>query len=315
MNNQEEPLAIGVVAQAQQDVHPQAQEETRPGGEEVEEQDISMVVLPEERDWAHDIKRAVQEAEHLDPLSDFDYVHYAIVTQGNLQDALYRIEGIQACKREYHIENTVDQGVEQIRLHMDEVVPGFLLHVDLCPVTNEPICVLDNAAFFPKFIKAGCPRRGPDYYWKTYLVASYYIMMACQPTMEAIRGGLTIILDCAEVEWKNVSMAFESQVNDELRSFYPQKYKTVLAYNTHVISNLGWSLFKQYMDESMKATLKLGCKILEPEFAANMEGVETPTRLRELFLQPTKEIARVNLLRRVRELLTLREENVRNFKL
>ena len=111
----------------------------------------------------------------------------------------------------------------------------------------------------------------------------------------------------------NVSM--DEQVREELLSYYPQKFKTVLAYNTHVIATVGWSLYKQYMDPSMKNTLKLGCKILEPEFAANMEGVETPSRLRELFLQPTKEEARTNLLRRVRELLTRREENVRNFKL
>lgn len=318
MNHQEEPLVIGVAAPAQQD-EPAQQEETRPEEEEEEDvppvDDYSMMILPEEREWALEIKRAVQEADHLDSssLSDFDYVHYAIVTQGQLPDALYRIEGMQACQREYQIHNTVEQGVEHIRWHMDKVAPGFLLHLDLCPVTNEPICVLDNSAFYPKIIQAGCPKRGPDYYWTIYLVANYYIMLTCQPTFEAIREGITVIFDCAEVEWKNVSMAFESQMSDELRAYYPQKYKTVLAYNTHVIANLAWSLFKQYMDDSMKATLKLGCKILEPEFAP--EGIETPHRLRELFLQPTEETARENLLRRVSELLTRREENVRTFTL
>ena len=308
MNNQQEPQAP---AQADEhDAHGPnfllAQSEL------LHQEDPSMIVLPDEREWAFSIKRAVNEADHLDPLADFEYVQYAIITQGDVAGALDRIEGMQTFKREYNIDNSVEQGIEHLRLDMELISPGFLLHLDTCPETNGPIIVCDYSDFDPKFIRSACPDRGPDYYWRTYVVTSYYKVYTCQPTFASIREGLVLLVDCAEVEWTNLSIDFETQMTEELRRFYPLKYKKVLAYNTHLIANLGWSLFKKFMSPSMRETLKVGCKIIGP--VSNVE-TETPTRLHELFMQPSKEVVQNNLLQRARDLLTIRTENTRKFKL
>lgn len=272
-------------------------------------QDRSMMVLPEERQWALEIKQAVNEAQHLEPLSDFDCVHMAMITRGNTPEALFRVQGMQEFRREYGVDSSLRQGAEVLERTM-HLMPGFLLHLDNCPDTNEGILVWDASIFKPALLLSPSKEHGVDYYWKTYVVTCYYLYIICQPDLASIREGLTLILDCGRVEWDNVSMDFEKRMHDELRAYYPLKWKKILAYNTATIANVGWSLYKQFMNPHMRNCLQLGCQIICPD-----PTVSSPTYLYELFLQPSLEESQFNILRRAVDLLTIRAENVRSFKL
>ena len=268
-------------------------------------QDDTMTISPQERQWAMEIKQAVNESEDLKPLTDFDYVQYAMVTLGNTQEALFRIAGMQAFREEYGIDNSVEQAVDHLDRAM-QMLPGFILHLDNCPHTNEAIMVWDASVCYPQRILSINPDHGPDHNWKTYVVAHYYMTLASQPTLFSVRDGLTLLIDCGQVGWENVSMDFQRRMNDELRGFYPLKWKRILAYNTAVIANVGWSLFKQFMSPHMRESLKLGCQVA---------GSQSETRLCQLFLQPSLEGAKDNILGRFRTLLLLRHQKAMRFRL
>lgn len=264
-----------------------------------------MIVLPEEREWAVVIKRAVLEADHLHPLSDYEYVQYAIISQGDIHDALERISAQQTFKTKYHIDDSVDQGRRYLGWVMNNI-PGFVLYLDNHVETNESIIAWECSVFNPKEIMKD------DKAWEAYMTFSYYLYSLSQPTFASIRAGIVLLLDCAEVEWKNVSMEFQQRTHEELRNSYPFKYKRVLAYNTHLIANLGWSLFKKIMSPTMRDSLQLGCRI---DLSPALDGPEALSRLRQLLFQPSQEVAQTNILRRAGDLLAKRVENVSTFKL
>lgn len=269
------------------------------------QQDDTMIVSATERQWALAIKQAVVESEGLKPLSDFEYVQYAMVTQGNTQEALFRIGGMQAFKEEYGIDHSVEQATAALESTLG-VLPGFVLHLDCCPHTNEAIMVWDARMCKPERVLSVHSEHGPDYNWKNYVVAHYYMNYSAQPTLYTVRDGLTLLIDCGQVGWDNVNMDFQRRMNEELRNFYPLKWKRVLAYNTAVISNIGWSLFKPFMSPNMQQSLKLGCQVA---------GSEAGIRLCELFLQPSAGGAHHNILRRFQNLLIMRNENAKRFRL
>ncbi|CAB9511544.1 expressed unknown protein [Seminavis robusta] len=265
----------------------------------------SMAITSEERQWALAIKQAVSESEELSPINDFDLVQYAMITQGNTEEALARMEGMQSFREHYDIDNSAEQGVRCLQLAMD-LLPRFLLHLDNCPDTNEAILAWDASVFYPDLVLAPCSQRGADFYWKNYVSASYYMYYCTQPNLASIRKGLTLLLDCGQVEWENVSIDFERRMHDELRGYYPLKWNQLLAYNTAFIANVGWGLFKQFMNPHMRESLQLGCQV---------SGADSSTRLYELFLQPSLEGAQINILRRARDLLLMRAQNAQSFTL
>lgn len=267
--------------------------------------DDTMNITSQERQWAFAIKQAVHDSEELKAITDFDYVQYAMVTQGNTQEALFRIGGMQAFREAYGINHTVEQAVDYLNRTM-QMLPGFILHLDNCPHTQEAIMVWDASVCYPEKILSLNREHGAEYNWKTYVVAHYYMNYCCQPTLYSVRDGLTLLMDCGQVGWENISMDFQRRMNDELRTFFPLKWKRILAYNTAVIANVGWGLFKQFMPPHMRESLKLGCQIA---------GSGAETRLSELFLQPSLDGAKDNILRRVQSLILQRNENATRFRL
>lgn len=267
--------------------------------------DDTMKISALEKQWALALQQAVKESDGLKPLTDFEYVQHAIVSQGNVQEALFRIRGLQAFREEYGIDHSLEQALDYLTRAM-QMLPGFILHLDNCPFTNEAIMVWDASACYPEKVLSLERTTGKEYNWKTYVVAHYYMNYLCQPTLFAVRDGLTILIDCGDVSWNNVSMDFQKRMNDELRLYFPLRWKRILAYNTATIANIGWGLFKRLMPQNMRTSLKLGCQVI---------GTETDTRLRELFLQPSQADAKSNVIARATTLHKMRRENTANFRL
>ena len=104
--------------------------------------DPSMSVRLHERVWALEIKQAVEAEEELRPLSDMDYVQYAIICKGNLGNAMRRIRNIQAFKDTYQVDNSVEQAMAMLEAFMTQQA-GLILHLDIDPVSLEGLHVMD----------------------------------------------------------------------------------------------------------------------------------------------------------------------------
>jgi hypothetical protein len=112
--------------------------------------DPSMRLTEEERNWALELRQLVLDSDEPlpFPLTDMEYVQYAMVAQGDLKEAARRIHGMQAFRQEYGVDETL----EQAEIYFQEWFrhqPGFMLHLDTDPETFEPIVVIDLSAFVP----------------------------------------------------------------------------------------------------------------------------------------------------------------------
>lgn len=269
------------------------------------------VIAPRERQWALELKQAVEEdSSRFDPLQDMEYAHHAIVAGGNVAEALTRIEGMQMFKREYHVTDTVEQAMEMLT-DVYRQQPGFILHMDICPHTQEGVLVLDLAAFSPAATVASTKEMSSDETWRMHVVGFYYMFKTCQPSLASVREGLFELIECEGVSWTNISMEHENRLHAEMWGYYPLKWKKILAYNTALVANLAWSLIKPLMSEPMKQSLHLGCQLVESDPYYRM----APRRLSQLYLQPNPEIARQHTLMRARDLLAIRFQNEQNFRL
>lgn len=106
------------------------EEPTRPP---VPPPDVTMMITDEERNWALDLRDAVEAQGDLYMISDMELAQFAILTRGNTELAIQRIEGMQTFREHYKIDPIdVDLGVTCLRAMMDQQ-PGFLLHVDSDP--------------------------------------------------------------------------------------------------------------------------------------------------------------------------------------
>lgn len=77
-----------------------------------------------------------------------EYAHYAIITQGDLRNALKRITGIQAFRELYHADNSVEQGLQMLEALIKQQ-PGLLLCIDVDSVTLEGLHVMEIGALNP----------------------------------------------------------------------------------------------------------------------------------------------------------------------
>lgn len=295
--------------------------------------DPTMLITPAERAWALEIKAAVEDPtsnsdnDELEAMCDFDYAQYAIITKGNLQEALRRITTIQAFRKNYKITNTVDQAVFYINALMDQQ-PGFVLNLNVDLTRQESVNCYDVGCFHPKVAMGITTSTNnsttrntrtssedqttiiPYDNWQVCLGGVYYLKYSCQPTMSVIRNGFMELIDFGDYEWENFSLEAQERLFGELLSDYPMFEKHLLAYNTGYIANIAFGLAKSILPETMRNSIHLGCQIIEPE-----ESRSPTRRLRDFYLQPTPEVAQKNLLERARLLVALRLHNEQVFRL
>lgn len=111
-----------------------------------------MIVQEEEIRWALAIKGAALADEELKPLTDFDYTHYALVFQEDVEKALEHIRYMQYFFEEYNIRsNDPEEGTELIR-QVCKMHPGFLLSVDWDEMNGHFVAVYDFAKRNPKAV-------------------------------------------------------------------------------------------------------------------------------------------------------------------
>ncbi|CAB9504383.1 expressed unknown protein [Seminavis robusta] len=269
--------------------------------------DRSMVMTPHEHGNATAIKQRVESCSELDNLNDFQYAHYALVDDANTDAAVEKIRNLQEFRRRYHLNDTVEQGMQYLQAFMTQQ-PGFVLHLDCSAGTYETIRVLDVSKLNPSAALVVGTGGDLDYNWRQLVCGLYYMHTACSPYLASIRQGVFEIADLDGVGAHHLNMEFEYRRHGELVGCYPIKFKNIMAYNTGYFANVGWNLMKHLMNDNVRSSIQLGCQIMDGAAGGNR-------KLSDFYLQPSLEEAQRAVLDRARILLTIRYHNEQTFQL
>ena len=185
----------------------------------VDEDDTTMKLTGEERQWALDIKRAIEEDPELDNLSDFTYAQLALVDHQNVEAAVERAHRLQAFRNEYDIQDSPQQG-QRFMERASELLPGFYLNLGYHKVHGISTCTL--VADLSKCYLASSTSNADA---RNFLQAAYYTYHALNPNLEQIRQGCTFLMECDNFAWKtNYGLQFFQRYWTEIGSVYPLRY-------------------------------------------------------------------------------------------
>ncbi|CAB9529738.1 expressed unknown protein [Seminavis robusta] len=271
--------------------------------------DPTMVLSDQERHWALELKRAVTQSERLDlkrPLSDLELTQHAMIARGNVIEALVRIEGMERFRREYDIQDSLEQGMYFIRQFMKQQ-PGYILHFDVNPQTYEAVMVSDSAAFSQR---SAFGENTSENAWRICVASIYYYHFALLPTLATMRRGVSATVECDGVGWHNFRVEYVSRLFEEMFSYLPVKFLELRAYNTSLVANLLFSMARPFMSASMRKSVQLGHRI-----EGSDSDTEGPRRLSEFYLQPNLEMAQHRILHQFQTFLSIRLYHEKNFRL
>lgn len=276
------------------------------------ENNDTMTLEDDERDLALELKRAVEDRDDLRPLSDFMYAQHAIAAHGCFKTAINKIEGLQSFHEEYGIDcsqqnsNLVPQGVHAIE-QMQELHPSSLLLLNYYQ-GEESISVAiawDLGSMFPERMFQLDKALQTDRHWKIHARGWFYCMQASAPNLETVRNGNIVLVEGSTFGWENFSPKCEGRLQEELFLHYPGNPRKTLFYNTNTVINTFVSMIKPILPLHMQEVFEVGCTV----------GEDSNITLRDMFLQPTPEIAQENVLRDVQKLLEERQANEQSFRL
>ena len=114
-----------------------------------------------EVEWALTIKAAVEADDEIQNVSDFEYVHHALIAKEDCEGAVERIRGLQYFREEYKITDSVEEGVQLLQQFLKQQ-ENFLLTVDIDREKGHFVWVYDNAKIKPSAV------RSPED-WRTYI--------------------------------------------------------------------------------------------------------------------------------------------------
>ncbi|CAB9526068.1 expressed unknown protein [Seminavis robusta] len=266
--------------------------------------DGSMHLSKREIRWALAIKAAVVDSnkakqeegeDELIELTDFEYCQYALVTKGDVEDALERIEKMQAFREEYQIHDTAEEGMEILRAFTIQQ-PWFMVSVDYNPTNGHFIAVYDYAKLKPAAV---------DYPedWRIWLGGLYYLFQICQSNLVACREGLVHIAECEGMWYNNFSMDFMSRNWYHLMGHYPLINKECSWLHTPLVGNIQHAFYKSMMG-STADVIRVGCHF------SGYDG-----RIDQMFKMPSEDIAEFRLMGRYLDYLDVRYHHQSVFRL
>ncbi|CAB9520451.1 expressed unknown protein [Seminavis robusta] len=250
-----------------------------------------MGLTQEEHQWAVAVKAAIEKIPDLDNLTDFMYAQIAIVSKGNVDDAVVRAFRLQEHKKDNLILDTLDDALR----HLPK--DGFL-SIDFNLQSGGYIVAFDIGNY-----SNGAIWSNPDetcYYNRRAFYATH--MTLCD--LEALRVGGTILCECEGyqlVKGKTLSLTAFQSIWKSVHA-YPRKIKQVKFFNAPPLFKMMVSMAKAVLPTEVTSKFQLNAKC-------------PLGRLDRLYCMPTPEIARARLKERIKGLLVKRYANEANFSL
>ena len=89
-----------------------------------------MHISPQERQWATQLKELHAAVDGSIPVSDMEYAQHAIVSGGDMEGALRKLDAMQAFRKTYHVQDTVQACVASIEQFI-QTQPRFLVNLEV----------------------------------------------------------------------------------------------------------------------------------------------------------------------------------------
>jgi CRAL/TRIO domain len=252
-----------------------------------------MELSDEERQWAVAIKERITSCREIDDLSDIWYAQLAIITGGNVDEAVQRAANLQNLKEDLKIRDDYEQG-KQVTQNFTESFPGCLLSLDFHDPEGAYISVWDASKF--RGWKA------PDKKYATMLCC-YYLCHVLNPDLESTRRGSVWFIEAHgfgfNMEMMNVDL-FRFLFADVMGS-YPMKLRCMKCFHTPMLYNVLISMVKKVIPADFASKFQVGCIFLG--------------KLDEFYTLPTPEIAAQKTFATFVDCLKMRYENEKAFTL
>ena len=289
-----------------------------------------MQLYPHELRWAHRIKEALAKATHIREISDMEIAQYALISsqqqqaqddaqqQDNdapngllempleqqnacLQEIVDKAYKLQCFRELYHIEaitasdssstfilekqqRMLQLGMELIAAYVKEQQPGHLLSIDYMSASGHYLIVWDRAAFFPLRVKSE-----PD--WRIYQGCTYHLFLIMNSHFQAMRQGVSILLECDGMQWRNYDSQFEERRVVELFNYYPFRNREFCFLHAPTVAILLYKICKPFLSQEFHQKVVLDGKI---------DGWEASgQRIDGLYKMPTLEESQDRLLARL----------------
>lgn len=260
-------------------------------------QDPSKMQLSrEERQWALELKRAIQDEADLDELTDYMYAQFAIVDRGDLPKSMDRARNLQGFRENRDVRDTLKEAQTTLQ-RFTALLPAHLLHFFF----NEHT---DTWCFIVDFVKVDMGALSTPEARRTFLVGIYYLYHAVNHQFDAIRRCLFQILECGGFKWRGPRMIdlnlFKEGMEDVV-GIYPVTFYKKRFCNAGTILTMFWTMIRRVTP----ADLRDKFEIID----------NTDIRLDEVCLVPTVEAATARILRDLNEALRRRYENEATFRL
>ena len=253
-----------------------------------------MALTEQERNWALDIRDAIEMVPEIDTVSDFMCLQLALTERDNIQNAIERVQGLQTFQEEYSIASSLQDGIQALE-DLVELFPELYLSFSYSYDEQSYVLLYDATKWNAALLQS------PDALNKQ-LKASYYMNLVFNPDAAASRNGLILIAECEGFDWKkNLVVTYLRKLHEELLNFYPQTYRQIKYFHTGVFVNTIVSMMRRFLPRDIHSKIQTGCQL---------EG-----RLNTFYHVPSIEAANATLLERMKENLKKHFENVASFKL
>jgi hypothetical protein len=182
----------------------------------------------QEQWWTRQLKAALKDSAGNRALSDWDYAGLVLSLEclgDNMDNALQFVRKMQSFQRKHGILNYLKEGLDFVRDFIDKF-PDVLLEIDRCGDGKDDqryFAVVDMAAAVLCIVS--CMESDEEY--KSLLGSIYYLSRCLCPNIEGLRGGCTLIMECADVDcsepmvahcltklWLDLSGGFPFACND-----------------------------------------------------------------------------------------------------
>jgi hypothetical protein len=188
-----------------------------------------MELTDEETSWAWAIKEALEQddSELAATITDFEIAQHALIAKSKVQKGLKRIHRLEKFRKEHGIPPTREmEGQDAVKMiqRFEAICPGMMLTFNKEVTQDFYVSTYQYSAFLPEAIKT------PED-WKTTFAAFYYILDAHHPNIQAMRGGMAMIMEVKGMGWKNFSLEMEKHAAKLYQDAYPVRIKAMVMLN------------------------------------------------------------------------------------
>ncbi|CAB9516621.1 expressed unknown protein [Seminavis robusta] len=240
-----------------------------------------MQLTREELEWARDVKELIEGYPELENLSDFMYAQLAIISRGDLEDAMRRAIGLQRFRQEYNIHDTQEAGIQCLQ-RMTQLFPRHLLSFSFSQIEGTYLLIHDLTKLD---IDVLTTQAKVD----SWMSASYYLHTVQCPDLATIRKGTIVLVEC---DGMSVSFKKDFRLYQDMFSQLVANYPFVgqmRCFHTNTVFNLLASMFRKVLPSHLKNTL--------------LTGMTFDGRLDTYYLVPDAETATNRVLLRFEETL------------